>query len=500
MRFSEPENSPDGERPEDRAGRISRLLARVIFYAMLLLIILTAIPYGTVEAWWVALFEIIVFLLAALWTVEGLLGRRGWVGREHRLLVPLLALVAYALIQTLPFGSGDAMPAGAGGGEAVRATTSADSYETRLFALRLLALTLASALLLRYTSSMRRLRALVWCVVGVGFVSALFGILRQTMHRAGQGGFLLPLLVSGSGYGQFINRNHFAYLAEMSLGLALGLIAAKGVARNRVLLVVALALPIWTALVLSNSRGGILAMFCQVGFLALTFNVTDAYSSNKKQNPQRPPLPVPSMFALRVVSAAGLLVVIMAGAIWMGGDEVSERLASMRDEMGNFELSADRNDGSRAAIWKSTWEMIKEHPLTGVGFGAYWIAISSYHRGSGTLVPSEAHNDYLELLASGGIAGVALAGWFVVLVIRRALRRLRTGDAFSRAAALGATAGLFGVAVHSLFDFGLHVTINALVCLALVCLAAARVDAQPDGIAPGGAGRAEKQKTSRSGY
>jgi hypothetical protein len=41
---------------------------------------------------------------------------------------------------------------------------------------------------------------------------------------------------------------------------------------------------------------------------------------------------------------------------------------------------------------------------------------------------------------------------------------------------MGALIGIFGVAVHSLVDFGLHVTINALVLTALVVIATARVE------------------------
>lgn len=64
------------------------------------------------------------------------------------------------------------------------------------------------------------------------------------------------------GFAQFINRNHFGYLAEMTLGLLLGLIAGRGVPRGKLLIPLALLLPVWAALVLSNSRGGVLAMLC----------------------------------------------------------------------------------------------------------------------------------------------------------------------------------------------------------------------------------------------
>jgi O-antigen ligase len=92
----------------------------------------------------------------------------------------------------------------------------------------------------------------------------------------------------------------------------------------------------------------------------------------------------------------------------------------------------------------------------------------------------QAHNDYLELLASGGLLGAALFVWLVWLIVARARRSLRSPDSFRRAAAAGATGGLLAVAAHSLFDFGLHVIANAYVLamlLAVVC-AGARVEGE----------------------
>jgi O-antigen ligase len=86
-------------------------------------------------------------------------------------------------------------------------------------------------------------------------------------------------------------------------------------------------------------------------------------------------------------------------------------------------------------------------------------------------VPQQAHNDYLELLAGGGVIGFAFGTWFVLTLVKHARERLRSKDPFRRAACLGALVGLFGIAVHCLTDFGLHVTINALVFVALVAVA-----------------------------
>src|SRR5260370_17178804 len=99
---------------------------------------------------------------------------------------------------------------------------SADPFESARFALKLAALMLCAGLLVRYAASKQRLNALVHVVVGVGVASAIFGIVRQSTQHAP--GFVLPFLKPGSGYGQFINKNHFAFLMEMAIGLVVGLL------------------------------------------------------------------------------------------------------------------------------------------------------------------------------------------------------------------------------------------------------------------------------------
>jgi O-antigen ligase len=118
-----------------------------------------------------------------------------------------------------------------------------------------------------------------------------------------------------------------------------------------------------------------------------------------------------------------------------------------------------------------TLKMFKAHPVLGVGMGAYWAAVPAYHDASGTLTPQEAHNDYLELLASGGLLGFAIGVWFLIAVVKKAKTNLGSRHRLRRAACLGASIGIAGVAVHSLVDFGLHMIVNALVFTTLIVIA-----------------------------
>jgi O-antigen ligase len=472
---------------DHRAGNgATRFLSLGVFGGLLLLLLAAPLPYGAVEAWWESVFECAIFALTALSLVEWLLRGHSLLEREYwSLVVPLFALFAYALLQTVPLFA-RATPAGAS-----LQPVSFDPFGTRLVALKILALALYLALLLRHTGSLRRLHALTYAVVGVALASALFGLARQVSQR-GADGFVLPDLRPGTGYAQFINKNHYAFLAEMALGLLAGHVVGRGVARGRVLIYVALAVPVWTTLVLSNSRGGVLAMLCQVIFVALTYNAVRSRRQMGEMTTGATRSRATAA-ALRFALACALVIVIIVGVVWVGGDPLAERFGAVREEAQSSSSSSDPSRTGRAAIWEATWRMCLAHPLAGTGFGGYWIAVTGFHDGSGELVPQQAHNDYLELWASGGLIGVALAAWFVYSALSLARARLTDPEPFRRAVSLGALTGLFGVAVHSLVDFGLHLTGNALVCVALVALATVRVGTSTRNLA-------RSQKTTSQPY
>lgn len=422
--------------------RETALLSKGIFGALVGLIVITAIPYGTVEPWWKAAFACAVFAICIVAIIEMM------VSGSHRItggpvLLPMLALTTLAFAQTLSFGSDT--------GNAI----SADPFQTRFFALQMLALTAFLALLYRYARTEQRVRILVFTILGVAVASAIFGILRQTTQQ--QTGFILPLLKQNQGYGQFVNKNHFAFLMEMAFGLGLGIILSGGVKRDRVMLYVALLLPIWTGLVLANSRGGILAMLSQILIAALLL-------LNFRSNVAR-------SLALKAVLLIILIAGVLLGVVWVGGDRLVSNFEAAGREL-NTETT--REGARRNEIWRASLKMFAAHPILGVGLGGYWIGITAYHDASGLMTPQEAHNDYLELLSSGGLIGFALGLWFTVVMIRLARENLVSDRGFMKAARFGAVLGIAGVAAHSLVDFGLHMIANAVVFITLIRIATHR--------------------------
>src|SRR5262249_45524896 len=104
---------------------------------------------------------------------------------------------------------------------------------------------------------------------------------------------------------------------------------------------------------------------------------------------------------------------------------------------------------SRLAYWRASLGMIRDFPLFGAGLGAWPDLFPRYDEGPySVLAPREAHNDYLQLAAETGAAGIALlVAALVAFAVRiRAALDLRSP---ARAPVVAAVvAGLTGLAVH----------------------------------------------------
>ena len=442
---------------------IAKAIGALSFYSLLVLIALVAIPYGASEPWWKALFQCIVFALAGLSVIERLLWNKPG-SPAYSLLLPAFALIAFAFLQTVPWSHYS--PAGIND---VARTISADVSQTRLFISQFGALVLAGVLLVVHTKSKKRLRLLVEIIIAIGLISAAFALLRQATQE--NAGFFLPYLRPGFGYAQFINRDHFAFMIEMVLGLTLGIAVCRGVLGTRLALYLIAAVPMWISLVLVNSRGAILSMLCQVLILAwLLSSSRTAHPMEGEETPTRPRIWLfrkARSLAVRAVLVIALLAAAVVGVIFVGGDSLVRKLDAISIEL---DPKIAESYTLRLNIWQATRELIKAHPVAGVGFGGYWIAIAKYHHSTGEITPQEAHSDYLELAASGGLVGLAIGIWLVAAFILAARRKLLSADNYNRAVTLGALAGIVTVAIHSLVDYGLHITINTLLLIVLVSI------------------------------
>jgi O-antigen ligase len=214
------------------------------------------------------------------------------------------------------------------------------------------------------------------------------------------------------------------------------------------------------AAIFTLSRGGMISIFAQMVFIAAM-----SFRRHHKLNADR------ERGKAQTASAIAAVVVILAaialGVIWIGAEPVINRIAT--GDPSSSDLSKTQTFYSvRGEIWENTWTMIRHNPLIGVGVGAYETAYPIYARENGMQgVTAEAHNDYLQILADAGGIGGILALWFILALFRAIARGIRSPDPLMAAIALGGGAGIFGLLVHSLFDFNLHLPSHALVFLLL---------------------------------
>ncbi|HEY6122775.1 MAG TPA: O-antigen ligase family protein, partial [Pyrinomonadaceae bacterium] len=208
------------------------------------------------------------------------------------------------------------------------------------------------------------------------------------------------------------------------------------------------------ALIMTNSRGGIISLVAEVLFLATIGGLRQRKRSDKKRGPSA---------AIRTALALALIVTIFAAVVLLGGEGALSRFVGT--------VNTDDPTTGRAHFWSVTVDIIKAHPFLGTGLGAFGLIYTGYDSRNGLYRLEQAHNDYLQILSDAGIIGAALALLFLVLLFHRAFIRRDSRDDFRRGVCIGALAGCFAVLVHSFFDFTLHTTSNALLFLVLAALA-----------------------------
>jgi O-antigen ligase len=123
----------------------------------------------------------------------------------------------------------------------------------------------------------------------------------------------------------------------------------------------------------------------------------------------------------------------------------------------------------RVQLWRETLHLARDYPLFGCGLGSYESAFTRYKESAPMSIDDYAHNDYVQLLAEGGIIGVALMLMIVGRVLRRASRAFTLASgAADRYLALACIGSLSAIMLHSVVDFSLHIPSDAMI-LAWIC-------------------------------
>ncbi|NOT39615.1 MAG: O-antigen ligase family protein [Alphaproteobacteria bacterium] len=275
-----------------------------------------------------------------------------------------------------------------------------------------------------------------------------------------------PKLDTARVTGPFVNPNHFATFSALAAIAGLGLFVEKlrqsivwdrgtrlilrtglQALTGEVALLFVMIVTTVSALLLTQSRGGVIAFF--LGTVALITALTVGRRANKGESSgQR--------------AMAALLVTVLGIAAAVSADPLLGRV----QEQGV-------TDNARANIAQSTMKAIESAPLMGHGFGAFERYYPLFSDGAVTGNVDEAHNDILETFADLGIpAGLAYLAVPVILAwmcfqgcLNRRRDRIFPAIAFAASVVVG---------IHAAVEFSLQVPAVAVTYAALLGLGVAQ--------------------------
>jgi O-antigen ligase len=205
----------------------------------------------------------------------------------------------------------------------------------------------------------------------------------------------------GRAVGPFIygNPNDLAAHTILLLGPALALWAAAGRGSPTRLVALGGAALLTVVIVLTQSRGAFLAL----GTMALPSTIALV---------RRRPRAV-----LGLAACLALALYLAPASFWNRMQGLSKGTSAAT--IG--EMDPEGSARQRFEVLKTATRIIRDHPVVGVGFGAYELAQYRYNPSLGYL---DTHNTYLNVLAETGVPGLALF-LAVVISVLRTVRRAR---------------------------------------------------------------------------
>jgi O-antigen ligase len=294
----------------------------------------------------------------------------------------------------------------------------------------------------------------------LGGVLALIGIVQKPLYNGAIYG-LWRLEVGRMPFGPFVNRNHFAGWMIMALPLTMALLLA-GIARgmqgikpewrsrliwlsspeaSQLILIAAAAVAMALSLMLTMSRSGIAAF-------GLSLLVTGGFVARAVHSRARQ--------AIAVACLAALTVVVV---VWTGPELIASRFSAA--DWGEF--------NNRRGAWSDAWGVAREFPWAGTGLNTYWAAALFYQRHELDYFFAQAHSDYFQLAAEGGMLLTLPALVCLVVFVRDVRRGLRDGrGSTSWWLRAGAVASLVAIACQEAVEFSLQMPGNAAL-FAVVC-------------------------------
>ncbi len=187
--------------------------------------------------------------------------------------------------------------------------------------------------------------------------------------------------------------------------------------------------------------------------------------------------------AIKTTAAYALIVLSVAGIFsfnnFISGTRFAEGGFFNRMKAGFS--TADHNIAQRLFVWRVTLEMFRQKPILGVGCGMFKVKYLDYQKSYLDSLNNdayydeiagnakEAHNEYVQMAAETGVAGLICMLYFFFSIYRAAIKFIGNDEiAYERRiAALTFLTSLSALMFDALADFPLHVPCNGALIFAL---------------------------------
>lgn len=450
--------------------------------AILIAVLLSPWAFGSVEHWAQKWIMISLLAGAGFWWFETALNKK-----KSQVFPTIFFLVAagamLGMLQTIPVPDGLSesvlgrqakIYSELGGFADARPTISLDHegtwHQVRLLMIALLGLALGC----RYFRTKRDIVLLMSVVATNGVLISFFGIIHKFTTN-GKMYWVHEVILGGSPFGPFVNRNNAGGYLLMCLACCVGLLPIVMAKRkstesqkmissdiplwqrmalpflefiseltaSKVALVFAIGI-IGSAVVATLSRGAVVAMISGgIGTLMV-------YGMARR----------PKNIGLMLMPFL-LLVVALSG--WIGfWDELGERFD--RVDVANVEETDDR-----IQHWKETWPAVSEMGLFGSGLGSYRGVHRLYRLENERTLFHYAENQYFQSLVEAGVVGLVLFLLAWMLAYKYTSLAVYRGNSETTIGV--GTMGLFLIfsqAIASIFDFGFYITSNLLLMSVMI--------------------------------
>jgi O-antigen ligase len=145
-----------------------------------------------------------------------------------------------------------------------------------------------------------------------------------------------------------------------------------------------------------------------------------------------------------------LILVVVLAIAWQTllPSSVVERITMTRTETVEGQRQIEDSAAVRLGLWNIAWDLFKENPMIGVGFGGFEFSVpeGNYSRWKDT------HNYYAKMLAEQGIIGFGLFLLVLFLAFRSGWRLWKTGkEGFEKGLGLGFMGCILALATTNVF-------------------------------------------------